>query len=44
MLIDDEPANVARVKQALAVLVDNTAADVADTDVREFEVCASWMK
>lgn len=38
LLIDDEPANVARVKQALAVLVDNAAADVADTDVREFEV------
>ena len=37
-LIDDDPANVARVKQALAVLVDNAAADVADSDVREFEV------
>ena len=38
LLIDDEPANVVLVKQALAVLVDNAAADVADTDVQEFEV------
>lgn len=38
LLIDDEPANVVLVKQALSVLADNAAADVADTDVREFEV------
>ena len=38
LLVEDGPANVALVKRALAVLADNAAADVADTDVREFEV------
>lgn len=38
LLIDDDPANVALVKEALAVLADNAAADVADGDVREFTV------
>lgn len=38
LLIDDAPANVALVKRALGVLADNAAAEVADTDVREFEV------
>lgn len=32
------PDNVARVKRALSVLADNAAADVADTDVREYVV------
>lgn len=38
LLIDDAPANVARVKRALAVLADNAAADVADDDVRRYVV------
>ena len=38
LLVDDDPANVALVKRALAVLADNAAADVDDTDVRDFEV------
>ena len=38
LLIDDAPENVARVKDALSVLADNAAAEVADTDVREFVV------
>ena len=38
LLIDDDPVNVALVKRALAVLADNAAAEVADMDVREFEV------
>lgn len=33
LLIDDAPDNVARVRQALSVLADNAAADVADLDV-----------
>jgi hypothetical protein len=33
-LVDDAPENVARVKQGLAVLEDNAAAEVADGDVR----------
>jgi hypothetical protein len=38
LLVDDAPENVARVKQGLAVLADNAAADVADTDVRDHTV------
>lgn len=38
LLINDAPENVARVKRALAVLADNAAADVADTDVRDYAV------
>jgi Nucleotidyl transferase of unknown function (DUF2204) len=38
VLVDDAPENVAVVKRALSVLADNAAADVADTDVREFTV------
>lgn len=38
LLIDDAPDNVARVKHALSVLPDNAAADIADTDIREFVV------
>jgi hypothetical protein len=38
LLVDDAPENVARVKQGLAVLADNAAADVANSDVREFTV------
>lgn len=38
LLVDDDPANVARVKVGLAVLEDNAAAEVADTDVRDFVV------
>ncbi|HEY7412395.1 MAG TPA: nucleotidyltransferase [Vicinamibacteria bacterium] len=34
LLVDDTPQNVARVKQALAILSDNAAAQVADEDVR----------
>ena len=38
LLVDDAPANVARVKQGLATLADNAAADVADSDVRDHTV------
>ena len=38
LLVDDAPDNVARVKQGLAVLADNAAAGVADSDVREHTV------
>lgn len=38
LLVDDEPGNVARVKRALSVLADNAAADIRDTDVREYVV------
>jgi predicted nucleotidyltransferase len=38
LLIDDAPFNVARVRRALSVLPDNAAADIADTDIREFVV------
>lgn len=38
LLIDDAPENVGLVKRALSVLADNAAADVADTDVRDFVV------
>ena len=38
LLIDDAPENVARVKQALAVLPDNAAAEVAEDDVRNHVV------
>ena len=38
LLVDDAPDNVELVKRALSVLADNAAADVADTDVRDFVV------
>jgi hypothetical protein len=38
LLVDDAPENVARVKRGMAVLADNAAAEVADTDLREFVV------
>lgn len=38
LLIDDSPENVAQVKRGLAVLADNAAADVKDTDVRDYVV------
>jgi hypothetical protein len=38
LLIDDAPENVARVKHGLRVLADNAAADLADSDVREYTV------
>ena len=38
LLVDDSPENVARVKQALAVLSDNAAAQVSDEDVRRHTV------
>ena len=37
-LVDDAPENIARVKQGLAVLADNAAAEVADSDVRDHTV------
>ena len=37
-LVDDAPDNIARVKQGLAVLADNAAADVEDSDVRNHTV------
>jgi len=38
LLIDDSPENVARVKRGLSILSDNAAADVQDTDIRDFVV------
>ncbi|MCX6545608.1 MAG: nucleotidyl transferase AbiEii/AbiGii toxin family protein [Acidobacteria bacterium] len=38
LLVDDAPENVARVKRGMAILADNAAAEVADTDLREFVV------
>lgn len=38
LLVDDSPGNVARVKQALAVLSDNAAARVSDEDVQRHTV------
>jgi hypothetical protein len=38
LLVDDSPANVARVKLALAVLADNAASEVADDDVQRHTV------
>ena len=38
LLVDDSSENVARVKQALAVLSDNAAREVADDDVRTHTV------
>lgn len=38
LLVDDSPENVARLKQGLAILSDNAAADLADTDVRDHVV------
>ena len=35
LLVDDAPANVARVKQGLRILADNAAAEVEDSDVRD---------
>jgi predicted nucleotidyltransferase len=37
-LVDDAPANIARVKKGLSVLADNAAAGIADSDVREYVV------
>jgi hypothetical protein len=37
-LVDDAPENVALVKRALSVLADNAAADIQDTDIRDFMV------
>jgi predicted nucleotidyltransferase len=38
LLVDDAPANVERLKQGLRVLADNAAADIADSDVRDYVV------
>ena len=38
LIIYDAPENVARVKQALSILADNAAAQIADTDVRDHVV------
>ena len=38
LLVDDSPENVARLKQGLRILADNAAAEIADSDVREFVV------
>jgi hypothetical protein len=38
LLVDDAPENVARIKRGMAVLADNAAAEVTDTDLREFVV------
>ena len=36
--MDDDPANVARVTRALGILADNAAAEIRETDVREYSV------
>jgi predicted nucleotidyltransferase len=41
LLVDDSPENVARLRQALAVLPDNAVADVADDDLRTHTVSVS---
>ncbi len=38
LLVDDAPDNVALVKRTLSVLAGNAAAEVADTDVRDYVV------
>ena len=38
LLVDDGPQNIARIKQGLAVLADNAAAEVADDDVQRHVV------
>jgi hypothetical protein len=38
LLVDDAPENIGRVKEALGVLADGAAAEVADTDVRDYAV------
>ena len=38
LLVDDSPENVARLKQGLRILADNAAAEISDSDVREFVV------
>jgi len=38
LLVDDAPENIARVKQGLAILADNAAAEVADGDIRDHTV------
>lgn len=38
LLVEDSPANVARVKRGLAVLADNAAAEVGDEDLRQHVV------
>ncbi len=38
LLVDDSPENVGRVTQALSILADRAAADVAPDDVRNFTV------
>jgi hypothetical protein len=38
LLVDPSPENVARLKRALAVLPDNAAAEIADTDIAEYSV------
>lgn len=38
LLVDDDPANVARIRHALSVLPDNAAAEVADEDVQRHVV------
>lgn len=37
-LIDSSPANVARVKEALSILPDNAAAEIAETDIETYTV------
>jgi hypothetical protein len=38
LLVDDAPDNIARIRQALAILPDNDVAAVADLDVRNYQV------
>ena len=38
LLVDDDAENITRVREGLAVLADNAAADIRDTDVRDHVV------
>ena len=37
-MVDDSPENIARIRRALAILPDNAVAEVADLDVRSYQV------
>jgi hypothetical protein len=38
LLVDDAPENIARIREALAILPDNAVAEVADLDVQTYQV------
>ncbi len=38
LLVDDSPENISRVKEALGVLEDNAAAEMADDEVKKYSI------